>query len=638
MGCSFRLPVLFALLFLSTIVLAAQEGSSPSGQTATPTFRTSADLVTIDTVVTDGDGRHVTDLTRDDFEVTVAGKRQELQQAIYIKTADQPRVLSALRASAAERGPATAVPRRSAASLALKQATCSPSASAAPSRSSWTIWACRSGARWTFAPPCTSTSTRRCSRAISSPSADGGGRRDAPAVHDGPAAPAPGGRSACSGTSAAAAAVGSFKAVDPDTGVGDVDDSEAGELRDAMASVGSFAALEYIARGVAELPGRKCIVFFSEGFSGMFADRGESGRMWRAHDPDAGPRQRRRGRRVHDRRAGLSTGGLTAEDNPQIMQTGVNGTYDAEALVRTTAANRNRSLLDSQESMQFIADQTGGLGDHEHERPEPGISHVLDDQAGYYLLGYTAPKDAPRSGWDQNRVKVRVKRPGLHVRARQGFFGPSDPNEPKGFGFDPLTAAALSPFSSRPASPCGSTSIFGHDTKQGAYVAVAPVHRHERPAVRRGPARPAHRDLPDEPARGRRQRRRARRMAPARAGRARTTRSSRRRRSAASSTASARAIKEPGAYQMRAAVRDANTNQRRDRRRSSSRCRRSEPGSSRSRACCSRASRRPMRRRPRARSGTPRPRGSPRRCCSSPRCGCSIRAPTPCTRTKSTTA
>ena len=61
-----------------------------------------------------------------------------------------------------------------------------------------------------------------------------------------------------------------------------MDDSAAGEIRDAMASVGSLGALEYIARGVAELPGRKCIVFFSEGFGGLFKDRGESGRIWHA--------------------------------------------------------------------------------------------------------------------------------------------------------------------------------------------------------------------------------------------------------------------------------------------------------------------------------------------------------------------
>jgi hypothetical protein len=90
---------LLAVILLSGATLPAQDPPA-SGQPSPPVFRTSADLVTIDAVVTDDDGRHVTGLTRDDFEVTVAGKRQDLEQAIYIKTADQPGVLNAARAAA----------------------------------------------------------------------------------------------------------------------------------------------------------------------------------------------------------------------------------------------------------------------------------------------------------------------------------------------------------------------------------------------------------------------------------------------------------------------------------------------------------------------------------------------------------
>ena len=119
--------------------------------------------------------------------------------------------------------------------------------------------------------------------------------------------------------------------------------------------------------------------------------------------------------------------------------------------------------------MHFIAQQTGGLAITNTNDLNLGINRVLNDQTGYYLLGYAAPKGAPRSGWDQNRVNVRVKRPGLRVRARQGFFGPSDPNEPIGFGFDPLTTAALSPFASSGVT-VRLTSLFGHDAKDGLYV------------------------------------------------------------------------------------------------------------------------------------------------------------------------
>src|SRR4051794_12886591 len=120
---------LVAIVIVWTAPVPAQEspaGSAP-GQSSAPIFRTSADLVTIDAVVTDGEGRHVTDLTASDFEVTVAGKRQPLQQGVYIRTADQPQVLGALRAaSASGQPPPPAPPEPMPASSVLTNAPLGP--------------------------------------------------------------------------------------------------------------------------------------------------------------------------------------------------------------------------------------------------------------------------------------------------------------------------------------------------------------------------------------------------------------------------------------------------------------------------------------------------------------------------------
>jgi len=96
---------LLGLLLLCNGGLPAQQPAIPASQD-TPAFRTSTDLVTIDAVVTDSSGNHVTDLKREDFDVTVAGKRQTLDQALYIRTQDQPRVLAAARAAAISSGSA----------------------------------------------------------------------------------------------------------------------------------------------------------------------------------------------------------------------------------------------------------------------------------------------------------------------------------------------------------------------------------------------------------------------------------------------------------------------------------------------------------------------------------------------------
>ncbi len=66
-------------------------------------------------------------------------------------------------------------------------------------------------------------------------------------------------------------------------------------------------------------------------------------------------------------------------------------------------------------------------------------------------------------------MKVKVKRPGLRIRARQGFFGPLDSETPKPESADPLVMSALSPFSAGDIM-VRLTSVFAHDMQAGSYV------------------------------------------------------------------------------------------------------------------------------------------------------------------------
>src|SRR4051794_13364761 len=91
-----RLSLLGALVLLPATLPAQHQ----IGAQDAPVFRASTNLVTIDAVVTDGDGKPVTNLTRDDFDVTIRGNHQRLKQAVYIRTQDQPRALAAARGSA----------------------------------------------------------------------------------------------------------------------------------------------------------------------------------------------------------------------------------------------------------------------------------------------------------------------------------------------------------------------------------------------------------------------------------------------------------------------------------------------------------------------------------------------------------
>jgi len=249
------------------------------------------------------------------------------------------------------------------------------------------------------------------------------------------------------------------------------DDETVDGLRTNMLAAGSLGALDYIIRGVEKLAGRKFIVFVSEGFS--LIDR--TSHAWSAFTRVM-DHANRAGVVVYTIDArGLQTGGLTAEDNPQPQQMlpGPPGGSTGPLLQGFEALDAQRLrqayLRDSQEGLIYMAEQTGGFAVVNNNDLSLGFRRVLDDVGGYYLLGFAASAQTDRP-WDGGRVQIRVRRPGLHVRARQGFFGPANPErtapDPSP---DPLVAAALSPFGTG-ALDVRLTTLFGHDGKRGSYV------------------------------------------------------------------------------------------------------------------------------------------------------------------------
>lgn len=103
---------------------------------------------------------------------------------------------------------------------------------------------------------------------------------------------------------------------------------------------------------------------------------------------------------------------------------------------------------------QDLAEATGGFAVKNSNDLSDGIRRALDDQKGYYLIGYR-PDDSTfesvRGLRRFHRITVRVKRPGnFKVRMRKGFFGVPEeevmpaPKTPR----QRLLAALTSPFGS----------------------------------------------------------------------------------------------------------------------------------------------------------------------------------------------
>ncbi len=74
-------------------------------------------------------------------------------------------------------------------------------------------------------------------------------------------------------------------------------------------------------------------------------------------------------------------------------------------------------------SLRTLADETDGRAIINSNDLVKGLAQMVKDASSYYLLGYTA--SSPTDG-KFKQIRVRVKKPGLQVRARKGYWALSN--------------------------------------------------------------------------------------------------------------------------------------------------------------------------------------------------------------------
>lgn len=81
---------------------------------------------------------------------------------------------------------------------------------------------------------------------------------------------------------------------------------------------------------------------------------------------------------------------------------------------------RNTAMLEStMDTLRILADETDGRAILNTNDLESGMRQIVRDSSAYYLLGYTS---AVTTDGKFHKLNVRVKRPGLQVRARPGYL------------------------------------------------------------------------------------------------------------------------------------------------------------------------------------------------------------------------
>lgn len=96
-------------------------------------------------------------------------------------------------------------------------------------------------------------------------------------------------------------------------------------------------------------------------------------------------------------------------------------------------------LTATADTLRTLAEQTDGRAVVGRNDLESGMKQIVRDSSAYYLIGYSSTQ-TPSDG-KFHEIKVRVKRPGLQVRARRGYWAVSAED----------VARALAP--PRPATP-----------------------------------------------------------------------------------------------------------------------------------------------------------------------------------------
>jgi hypothetical protein len=207
-----------------------------------------------------------------------------------------------------------------------------------------------------------------------------------------------------------------------------------------MAGAGTLGALNLITQSARDLPGRKAIVLVSDGFGIPSAEDHPRVReaLDRAIDQAA-----RTGVVIYALDArGLQTGNLVAEDN--IKRGG-------DVLVRTDHAERNVSLIQSQDALGYLTEQTGGFAVLNTNDLAGGLGRIVDDVRDYYVIGYVPDDQTFKRVGNRaklHNVTVKVRRPGVRVKTRKAFIGISDSDEQPSpvAPAHQLLHAAVSPF------------------------------------------------------------------------------------------------------------------------------------------------------------------------------------------------
>jgi len=233
--------------------------------------------------------------------------------------------------------------------------------------------------------------------------------------------------------------------------------------REESLAVGSLGAIRFVVNQMRGLPGRKSLILFTENIRMIY--RNTTDEMITAAVQELSDAASRASVVIHaiDPR-GMPDYSVNAADNTSRM---------SSRRVSRVPAQREQEVINTEQGMFALAEATGGLFLHDANDLSAALRKLADDSDGYYLIGYH-----PDAGTFENKdgqprfhkIEVKVKRAGLHVRSREGFFGEPGGDTPMEHSREvELSRAMQSPFAAGALHP-RLTAIFSNLPQTGSVI------------------------------------------------------------------------------------------------------------------------------------------------------------------------
>ena len=440
------------LTFCSFNSINSQTASQQQRQEE-PAVRIRANEVSLDIVVRDKKGRPVRDLTETDFEVYEDGVRQQIGSFRFVLRQPTEAGNTAVATTGGKEGPAPRVsPPRDLASagvIALVFDRLSPEARALARKAGLAYaeegitgggftgvfgidQALRTIQSYTDNPELIKQAVERVTSATTSTYVSGAGKvRDlsdrstalSQQMSSGEsAASAAGAARDSGGASAAGAAIGQAATqqafIEMESRI--IENFETLERdQQGFATINSLLA---VITPMRNLPGRKTIIFFSEGLALPQSVQTKFPAVINAAN------------RANVSIYAIDSAGLRIESgaaeaareinslaNKRMQQT-ARGTDTIQSAPYTKALERNEDLLrlDPRSGLGQLADQTGGFLIHDTNDLKAGLRRIDDDMRAYYVLTYI-PKNEDYNGLFRH-IAVKLNRQNLEAQTRKGYY------------------------------------------------------------------------------------------------------------------------------------------------------------------------------------------------------------------------